>query len=193
MEDKVSETDVDAVMTDMNRRMSGAVEVLKKELSGLRTGRASAHLLEPIVVEAYGNQMPLNQLGTVGVPEPRMLSVQVWDKSMVKAVDRAIRDSGLGLNPIIEGQLLRVPIPALTEERRAEIVKIAHRYAEEARVAVRNVRRHGMDEMKKAEKEGGISEDEHREYGKDLQQLTDGTIKQIDQLLATKEQEIMQV
>ncbi len=189
----MSETDVDAVMKDMDRRMSGAVEVLKKELAGLRTGRASTHLLDPIVVEAYGSQMPLGQLGTVGVPEPRMLSVQVWDKTMVKAVDRAIRDSGLGLNPIIEGQLLRIPIPALTEERRAEIVKVAHRYTEEARVAVRNVRRHGMDELKKAEKEGSISEDDQREYSKDLQQLTDATIKAVDQLLAAKEQEIMQV
>lgn len=189
----MSETDVDAVMKDTKRRMSGAVDVLKKELSGLRTGRASANLLEPITVEAYGSTMTLNQVGTVGVPEPRMLSVQVWDKTMVKAVERAIRDSGLGLNPIVEGQLLRVPIPALTEERRTEIAKIAHKYAEETRIAVRNVRRHGMEELKKAEKEGTISEDDLRDYTKDVQQMTDGTIKSIDQLLATKEQEIMQV
>ncbi len=189
----MSETDVDALVKDIKRRMSGAVEVLKKELSGLRTGRASANLLEPILVEAYGGQMPLNQVGSVSVPEPRMLSVQVWDRALTKAVEKAIRDSGLGLNPITEGQVLRVPIPALTEERRVEITKVASRYAEEARIAVRNVRRSGMDDLKKAEKDSDISQDEQREYGKDIQQLTDDNIKLIDELLATKEQEILQV
>lgn len=185
--------DINVVKKDLKRRMDGALEVLHREFAGLRTGRASTSLLEPIMVEAYGTQMPMNQVGTISVPEPRMLSVQVWDKGLVKAVERAILESGLGLNPATEGQHLRIPIPALNEERRKELTKIASRYAEEARVAVRNVRRHGMDELKKAEKEGLISQDQHRDYNEEIQELTDNLIKQIDDLLATKEKEIMQV
>ncbi|MGB0747760.1 MAG: ribosome recycling factor [Magnetospiraceae bacterium] len=178
---------------DLQRRMQGAVEVLHKEFGGLRTGRASTSLLEPITVDAYGSQMPLSQVGTIGVPEPRMLSVQVWDRSLLKAVEKAIRDSDLGLNPASDGQLVRVPIPPLTEERRKELAKVAARYAEEARVAVRNVRRHGMDELKNAEKDNQISQDEHRDYGKEIQDITDSAIKEIDDTLAQKEEEIMQV
>lgn len=189
----MTQGDIDVVKKDLMRRMEGAVEVLHREFAGLRTGRASASLLEPIVVEAYGTQMPLNQVGTISVPEPRLLTVQVWDKSLVKAVERAILESGLGLNPASEGQLLRIPIPALTEERRKELTKIASRYAEEARVAVRNVRRHGMDELKKAEKEGLISQDQHRDYNEEIQELTDDYVKKIDEALATKDKEIMQV
>jgi ribosome recycling factor len=173
--------------------MNGAVEVLKKEFGGLRTGRASASLLDPIVVDAYGSQMPLNQVGTVSVPEPRMLSVQVWDKSMVKAVEKAIRSSGLGLNPVLDGQVLRLPIPELTEERRVEISKIAGKYAEQARVATRNVRRDGMDQLKTLEKDGEISQDELHIYGDDIQKMTDDVIATMDRLLTDKEQEIMQV
>lgn len=185
--------DFRATKKDIDRRMNGALDVLGKEFAGLRTGRASVGLLEPIVVEAYGGQMPLNQLATINVPEPRMLTVQVWDRSMVKAVERAIRDSGLGLNPAVEGQSMRVPIPALTEERRTELTKVAGRYAEEARVSIRNVRRHAMDELKKAEKAGDISQDEHRDLGREIQDLTDAHIKQVDEVLAKKETEIMQV
>ncbi|MEQ8664502.1 MAG: ribosome recycling factor [Rhodospirillales bacterium] len=173
--------------------MDGAVDVLHKEFAGLRSGRAATSLLEPINVDAYGSSMPMNQVGTIGVPEPRMLTVQVWDKSLVNAVDKAIRESDLGLNPQIDGQLVRVPIPALTEERRTEFVKIAGKYAEEARVAVRNVRRHAMDELKRAEKDHEISEDEHRGYSDDVQQMTDDAIKKIDDALSNKETEIMQV
>lgn len=178
---------------DVKHRMDQAVEVLKKEFGGLRTGRASIHLLDTVQVEAYGQTMPLNQVGTVGVPEPRMITVQVWDKGMVKAVEKAIRDSGLGLNPSPDGQLIRVPIPPLNEERRQELTKIAGKYAETARVAVRNVRRDGNDVLKKMEKEGAISQDEHRQYAAEIQQLTDQTIKRIDEALEQKEQEIMQV
>ena len=173
--------------------MEGAVEALHKEFGGLRTGRASTSLLEPITVECYGQAMPLNQVGTVGVPEPRMLTVQVWDKGMVKAVEKAIMDSGLGLNPQADGQLVRIPIPPLNEERRKELVKIAGKYAEEARIAVRNVRRHAMDELKKAEKDSDISEDEHRQYSDEVQKMTDGYVKQVDETLSHKEAEIMQV
>ena len=154
---------------------------------------ASASLLDPLQVDAYGSQMPLNQLGTVSVPEARMLSVQVWDKTMVAAVEKSIRSSGLGLNPIVDGQVLRLPIPELTEERRVEIGKIANKYAEQARVAVRNVRRDGMDQLKKLEKDGEISQDEQHLYGEDVQKMTDDTISAIDQLFAEKEEEIMQV
>ncbi len=178
---------------EIGRRMEGAVEVLHKEFSGLRTGRAATSLLEPLTVEAYGSPMPMSQVGTIGVPEPRMLSVQVWDKSLIKAVEKAIRDSDLGLNPSSDGQLVRIPIPALNEERRKELTKVAGRYAEEARIAVRNVRRHGMDDLKKAEKDGNISEDEHRDYNVEIQNLTDTSIKEIDEALAHKEEEIMQV
>lgn len=178
---------------DVAHRMDNTVEVLKKEFTGLRTGRAHASLLEPVVVEAYGQTMPLTQCATVGVPEPRMLTVQVWDKSQVKAVEKAIRDSGLGLNPQSDGQMIRVPIPPLNEERRKELQKVAGKYAEQARVAVRNVRRDGMDSLKKLEKDGHISEDEIKKYEKEIQGLTDETIKKIDETLANKEKEILQV
>src|SRR6201996_7774524 len=178
---------------EMNRRMSGAVSTLKSELAGLRTGRASAALLDPVKVDAYGSIMPINQVGNISTPEPRLITVQVWDKSMVKAVEKAIRDSGIGLNPQTDGQLLRIPIPELNEERRKELVKLAHKYAEAARVAVRNVRRDGMEALKKAEKDHSISQDEQHKQGEELQKLTDGHIKEIDQSLHGKEQEIMQV
>ncbi len=178
---------------ELNRRMNGAVVTLKTELAGLRTGRANPGLLDPVRVEAYGNPMPISQLGTVSTPEPRLLTVQVWDKNLVKSVDKAIRDAGLGLNPQVDGQLLRIPIPELNEERRRELVKLAHKYAEQGRVAVRNVRRDGMEALKKAEKDHKISEDEHRRLGEDLQRLTDGHIREIDQALEHKEQEIMHV
>ncbi|MDX1581363.1 MAG: ribosome recycling factor [Alphaproteobacteria bacterium] len=183
----------DLDLDDLERRMRGAIDVLKQEFGGLRTGRASASMLEPVTVEAYGTNMPLNQVGTVSVPEPRMLSVQVWDKSMVSSVEKAIRNSGLGLNPMTEGTLIRVPVPELNEERRQELSKVASKYAEQARVAVRNVRRDGMDELKKMEKAGDISEDDHKLYGEEVQQLTDKAISEIDDALNQKEQEIMQV
>jgi ribosome recycling factor len=178
---------------DLSRRMHGAVSVLKTELSGLRTGRASANLLDPVTVNAYGQQMPINQVATISVPEPRMLSVQVWDKSVAGAVDRAIRDANLGLNPIMEGTLLRIPIPELNAERRQEMVKVGHKYAEQARVAVRHVRRDGMDALKKLEKDGHHSLDATRRESERLQELTDTTIKEIDEMLAAKEREILQV
>ncbi|HWD50513.1 MAG TPA: ribosome recycling factor [Rhizomicrobium sp.] len=178
---------------ELNRRMDGAVSTSKSELAGLRTGRASVALLDPVKVDAYGNLMPLNQVGTVSTPEPRLLTVQVWDKSMVKAVDKAIRDAGIGLNPQADGQLIRIPIPELNEDRRKELVKLAHKYAEAARVAVRNVRRDGMDALKKAEKDGKIGQDEHHKLGDELQKLTDAHIRDIDQALQHKEQEVMQV
>ncbi|MTJ84097.1 MAG: ribosome recycling factor [Telmatospirillum sp.] len=178
---------------DVKRRMDSAVEVLKKEFGGLRTGRAATSLLEPVVVEAYGNSMPLNQVGNISVPESRMITVQVWDKGMVKAVEKAIRDAGLGLNPQSDGQTVRVPIPPLNEERRVELQKVAGKYAEQARVSVRNVRRDGMDALKKLEKDGVISQDEHRQHEKEIQAVTDETIKRIDETLASKEKEIMQV
>jgi len=185
----VSEQDIN----DLKRRMDGAIEVLRKELGGLRTGRASANLLEPVQVSAYGSTMPLNQVGTVGVPEPRMITVQVWDKTLVGAVDKAIRESGLGLNPQAEGTLVRVPIPELSQERRQELSKVAHKYAELARVAVRNVRRDGMEYLKRQEKAHDISQDDHRHRSDEIQKLTDGYIKKIDETLAQKEKEIMQV
>lgn len=178
---------------DLTRRMQGAVSVLKTELSGLRTGRASVNLLDPVTVEAYGTQMPINQVATVSVPEPRMLSVQVWDKALAGAVDRAIRDANLGLNPISEGTLLRIPIPELNAERRQEMVKVAHKYAENARIAVRHVRKDGMDTLKKFEKDGHHSLDDTHAESDQLQKLTDATVKEIDDVLAAKEQEIMQV
>jgi len=183
----------DPELSDVKRRMDGALESLRKEFAGLRTGRASASLLEPITVEAYGNSMPLNQVGTIGVPEPRMITVQVWDRSMVKAVEKAIRESGLGLNPQTEGQSIRVPIPDLSQERRQELSKVAHKYAEHAKVAVRNVRRDGMDALKKREKASEISQDEHKSQSEKIQQVTDAHIKKIDEALAAKEKEIMQV
>lgn len=178
---------------DMDRRMKGAVATLKSELSGLRTGRASAALLDPVKVEAYGNVVPVNQVGSIATPEPRMITVQVWDKGMAKAVDKAIRDAGLGLNPQMDGQLLRIPLPELNQERRKELSKLAAKYAEAARVAVRNVRRDGMDLLKKLEKDGKIGQDDQHTKGDELQKLTDANIKDIDAALQTKEQEIMQV
>lgn len=178
---------------DPNRRMNGAVATLKTEFSGLRTGRASAALLEPVSVEAYGNAVPITQVGTVSVPESRLLTVQVWDKGLVKTVDKAIRDAGLGLNPQVDGQLLRIPVPELNEERRKELAKLASKYAEQARIAVRNVRRDGMEVLKKLEKDHKIGQDEHHKFAEEMQKLTDAHIKDIDQLLHAKEQEIMQV
>ena len=175
------------------RRMKGAVSTVTSEFGGLRTGRASPHLLDPVTVEAYGNQMQLSQLGTVSAAESRLLTVQVWDRGMVKAVDKAIRDSGLGLNPQIDGQLLRIPIPELNEERRKELAKLAHKYAEAGRVSVRGVRRDGMEILKKLEKDHKIGQDEHHKLGEELQKLTDAHIKEIDSALQSKEQEIMQV
>lgn len=183
----------DLDLDDIERRMDGAVHALKTEFAGLRTGRASASLLEPIHVEAYGSRMPLNQVGTISVPEPRMISVQVWDRSMTKAVEKAIRESDLGLNPQSDGQLIRVPLPDLSEERRADLVKVASKYAEGARVAVRNVRRDGMDHLKKLEKDGDISQDDKRLYEDEIQELTDKHVKAIDEALASKEKDIMQV
>ncbi len=185
--------DIEARKKDIRRRMEGAVDVLHTEFGGLRTGRAATSLLEPLMVDAYGTGMPITQVGTLGVPEPRMLTVQVWDKNLVKSVEKAIRESGLGLNPSVDGQLVRVPIPSLTEERRVELAKIAGKYAEEARVAVRNVRRHGMDDLKHAQKAGEISEDLQRDHAQEIQDLTDTYVKKIDDVLANKEQEIMQV
>lgn len=184
---------IDDLKRDVRRRMDGALEVLHREFTGLRTGRASVNLLDPISVEAYGQQMPMNQVGTISVPEPRMLTVQVWDKDLVKGVEKAIRDSALGLNPASEGQLVRIPIPALSEERRVELTKIAGKYAEEARVAVRNVRRHAMDDLKKCEKDGEISQDQHREFDQEIQSLTDEFVSKLDDALTEKEQDIMQV
>jgi ribosome recycling factor len=178
---------------DLRRRMEGAQQVLKEEFSGLRTGRASVSMLEPVVVEAYGGKMPINQVGTVNAPEPRMLSVQVWDASLVKSVEKAIRDAGLGLNPMTEGNLLRVPVPQLTEERRKELQKVAGKYAESARVSVRNIRRDGMDLLKKLEKEKALSEDESKRKSEEVQKMTDEYIKKIDQMLADKEKDIMVV
>jgi len=180
-------------LSDIQRRMQGAIAAFKHELSGLRTGRASTSLLDPIQVEAYGSPMPLNQVANISVPEPRLLMVSVWDKTMVGAVDRAIRDAGLGLNPVMDGTNLRIPLPELNEERRRELVKIAHNYAELARVAARHVRRDGMDGLKKAEKDASIGQDESRSLAEKVQKLTDETIAEIDKLLAAKEAEIMQV
>jgi ribosome recycling factor len=180
-------------LAELGHRMEGAVSVLKTELGGLRTGRASISLLEPIHVDAYGSSMTINQVATVSVPEARMLSVQVWDKSLVHAVDRAIRESNLGLNPIVEGTLLRIPIPELNAERRQELVKVAHKYAEQARVAVRHVRRDGLDGLKKEEKDGVIGQDEQHRLADEVQKMTDTTISEIDAVLATKEAEITQV
>ncbi|HRE60590.1 MAG TPA: ribosome recycling factor [Micropepsaceae bacterium] len=180
-------------MADLKRRMQGALATLKTEFGGLRTGRASASLLEPIHVDAYGSSMPLNQVATINVPEPRMISVQVWDRGMVVSVDKAIRNAGIGLNPQVDGTLIRVPIPPLSEERRKELAKLAAKYAEQARVAVRNVRRDGMDHLKRLEKEHVISADEHKKQADDVQKATDATIKDIDAALQHKEQEIMQV
>jgi ribosome recycling factor len=181
------------IITDLRRRMDGALEALRKEFAGLRTGRASASLLDPVTVEAYGNPMPLNQVGTVSVPEPRLIIVQVWDRGVVKATEKAIREAGLGLNPQTEGQTIRVPIPDLNEERRRELTRVAAKYAEQGRVAVRNVRRDGLDLLKKQEKSGTVTQDQHRKLQSDIQHLTDETIKKIDDMLAQKDKEILQV
>jgi ribosome recycling factor len=178
---------------ELKRRMQGALQTLKSEFGGLRTGRAAASLVEPVSVEVYGSHMPLKQLATISVPEARLITVQVWDRSQVGAVEKALRASGLGINPIVEGQLIRIPIPELTEERRQELTKVAHRYAEQARVAVRNVRRDGMDRLRRLEKDGKMGQDEHRTWSDKVQAMTDEMIKQIDAMLAAKEKEIIQV
>lgn len=183
----------EVLLKDIQRRMDGAIEALRKEFGGLRTGRASASLLEPVVVNAYGSNMPLNQLANINVPEPRLITVNVWDRGLVKAVDKAIREAGLGLNPQTEGQTIRVPIPDLNEERRRELTRVAAKYAEAARVAVRNVRRDGIETLRKQEKDGDISQDEHKKLERDVQNLTDDHIKRVDETLAQKDKEILQV
>jgi ribosome recycling factor len=182
--------------TDLNeikRRMDGAISAFKGDIASLRTGRASANILDPVTVDAYGSRVPLNQVANITIPESRMLSVSVWDKSMVSAVDRAIRESNLGLNPIMDGQNLRIPLPELNEERRKSLVKVAHEYAEKAKVAIRNVRRDGMDGLKKAEKDGALGQDDVRSQSERVQKMTDESISDIDRLLIDKEKEIMQV
>lgn len=180
-------------LNELKRRMDGAISAFKHDIASLRTGRASANVLDPVTVEAYGSRMPLNQVANITVPEPRMLSVSVWDKSMVGAVDRAIRESNLGLNPIVDGQNLRIPLPDLNEERRRSLVKLAHDYAEKSKVAIRHVRRDGMDDLKKAEKDGDIGQDISRSQSEKVQKMTDDMISEIDRLLGEKEKEIMQV
>ena len=177
--------------SDLNRRMHGALEALRHDLGGLRTGRASTALLDPVHVEVYGSNMPLNQVATVSTPEPRLLSVQVWDRSNVQPVEKAIRNAGLGINPIVDGQVIRLPIPELTEERRRELAKLVGQYAEKAKVAVRNVRRDGMDHLKQDERKHEISEDERKRLEHEVQKLTDDTIKEIDELAQAKEKEIL--
>jgi ribosome recycling factor len=183
----------DALLKDIKRRMDGALEALRKEFGGLRTGRASASLLEPITVEAYGSTVPLNQIANINVPEPRMITVNVWDRGMVKAVDKAIREAGLGLNPQTEGQTVRVPIPDLNEERRRELTRVAAKYAETARISVRNVRRDGIETLRKQERDGDISQDEQKKLEREIQSLTDDHIKRVDETLAQKDKEILQV
>lgn len=178
---------------DLTKRMDGAINSLKNDLAGLRTGRASASLLDPVMVDAYGQKMPISQVGTVNVPEARMVSVQVWDKTMVAAVEKGIRDAGLGLNPVVDGQNLRIPLPELNEERRKELVKIAHNYAENAKVAIRHVRRDGMEEIKKAEKDGDIGKDDAHTMSDRVQKMTDEMVANVDSVVAVKETEILQV
>jgi ribosome recycling factor len=185
--------DLNNLKTDLSRRMDGAMETLRREFAGLRTGRAHPGLLEPVKVIAYGTEMPLNQVGTVGTPEPRMLTVQVWDKSMISAVEKAIRDSGLGLNPSTDGMMIRVPIPQLTTERRNELAKMAHKYAEGAKISVRGVRRDGMEQIKGLEKKHEIGEDLAKNWSEEVQKLTDQFIKKVDEALADKEKDIKQV
>ncbi|MEO1091914.1 MAG: ribosome recycling factor [Pseudomonadota bacterium] len=189
----MSEPSTEPDLDDLGRRMEGAVTALRHELVALRTGRASASVLEPVVIEAYGSQMPLNQVATINVPEARMITVSVWDKGNVSLVDKAIRNSGLGLNPVVDGTLLRVPIPELTEDRRKELVKFAHQYAESARIAVRNVRRHGMDELKRLERDAHLSQDDHKLYADEVQSMTDKYIGTINEILAAKEKDILTV
>ena len=184
---------VEALLKDLSHRMDVAVDVLSKEFSGLRTGRASPNLLDPIRVDLYGSMSPLNQVANVSAPEARLIVVQVWDRGMVKSVEKAIRDSDLGLNPAVDGQTIRIPIPPLTEQRRQELTKVASKYAEDAKVGVRNVRRDGMDALKKMEKDNKISEDEHKRYADKIQTITDDHVKKIDHLLAAKQKDIMQL
>ncbi len=179
-----------ANMKDLEKRMEGAIGSLRSEFSGLRSGRASASLVEHIIVDAYGSNLPVSQVGSVNVPEPRLISIQVWDKALVSAVERAIRDAGIGLNPVVDGTNVRVPVPPLTEERRKELGKVAHKYAEQARIAIRNVRREGMEQIKKSE---GVGEDAQKRQSDQVQKLTDAMIKKVDEALAAKEAEIMQV
>ena len=186
-------TEEKPVLSRYGDRMDKAVAALKEEFASLRTGRASASLLDQINVEAYGSTMPINQVGAVSVPEPRMITVSVWDKTMVSAVEKAIRSSNLGLNPVVDGQSLRIPIPPLTEERRRDLAKVAGKYAEQQKVAVRNVRRDANDDLKKAEKDGVINQDEQKRMETDIQKLTDEAIRRVDEALKTKEQEIMHV
>jgi len=181
------------LLKDIRRRMDGAIEVLRKEFGGLRTGRASTSLLEPVQVSAYGSNVPLNQVASINVPEPRMITVQVWDRGLAKAVDKAIREAGLGLNPQTEGQVIRVPIPELNEERRRELTRVAAKYAEDARIAVRKVRQHGIEALRKLEKDHDISQDQQRKLQNDVQHMTDDHIKRIDETLAQKDKEILQV
>ncbi|MGV2979085.1 ribosome recycling factor [Camelimonas sp. ID_303_24] len=180
-------------LEDIKRRMTGAINALRHDLASLRTGRASANLLDPISVDAYGAATPISQVATVSVPEPRLLSVQVWDRGMVNAVEKAIRESDLGLNPNTEGQVIRLRIPEMNEQRRKEMVKVAHKYGEEAKVAIRHVRRDGMDLLKKLEKAGDISEDDQTRFGEQVQKATDQSVAEADQTVAAKEKEIMQV
>jgi ribosome recycling factor len=186
-------SDINGARKDIEHRMARAVEVLQEEFGGLRTGRAATSLLDPIQVKAYGGVVPLNQVGSVSVPESRMLSIQVWDKANIKAVERAIIDSGLGLNPAVDGTLVRIPIPPLSEERRHELVKVAGKYSEDAKIAIRNVRRGALDDLKKAEKDGDIPQDALHDYSDEVQTLTDKFISAVDEALSHKEQEIMQV
>jgi ribosome recycling factor len=188
----MSDTDIEIDVDALKKRMDGALNALKTEFASLRTGRASASMLDPVTVEAYGSPTPINQLGTITVPEPRMVLINVWDRSLVNAVDKAIRNSGLGINPQMDGTILRLPIPELNEERRRELAKVAGQYAEHARVAVRNVRRDGMDQLKKA-KNAGMAEDDQKLWSEEIQQLTDSAIERIDSALASKQEEIMQV
>ena len=183
----------DELLKDLRRRMDGAIDVIRKEFGGLRTGRASASLLEPVQVPAYGSTVPLSQVASVNVPEPRMISVQVWDRGVVKAVDKAIREAWLGLNPQTEGQTIRVPIPELNQERRRELTRVAAKYAEDGRIAVRHVRRDGIEALRRLEKDGEISQDEQRKLQTDIQHMTDDHIKRIDETLAQKDKEILQV
>ena len=180
-------------LSDIERRMDGALEALNREFGGLRTGRASPALLNPLTVDAYGSQMPLNQVGTVNAPEARLLTVQVWDQQLVKAVEKSVVESNLGLNPQTEGNLIRIPIPDLSEERRVELKKIAGKYAEQGKIAIRNVRRDGMDTLKQMERDGEISQDEQKSQSEEIQKLTDAQISKIDAALESKETEIMQV
>jgi len=189
----MSNDDLDIDTDALQRRMDGAMNALKHEFASLRTGRASASIVDPIMVDAYGQMTPINQLGTVNVPEPRMVVINVWDKGMISKVEKAIRESGIGINPVTDGPLIRLPIPELNEERRKQLTKVAAGYAENAKVAIRNIRRDGMEALKKAEKDRKISEDEHRQKSDEVQKLTDRYVKQVDDVLAHKEKEIKTV